>query len=149
MRTVEERFWSKVNKNGPIPPHRPDLGPCWIWTAGHIGPGYGSFRDGVMVLAHAVSARWAGKPLAPDQEWDHLCRQRPCVNPCHLEAVTHRENIRRGDSIAALSMNASEFKCGHSKKSEHAVQRGDGRGAYCRTCKVARNRVRREGRRAA
>lgn len=150
MRTVEERFWPKVRKE--VTERVAGLGPCWIWAAGRIGPGYGWFWPGNGVsptgqksstLAHAFSARLAGKHLPPGHEWDHLCRQRPCVNPDHLEAVSHRENIRRGVGIVALAMQSTVFVCGHGKDSEHTAQRGDGRGVYCRTCKVTRNRARR------
>lgn len=41
--TLEERFWSKVDRNGPVPEHRPDLGPCWLWTAYVDAHGYGVF----------------------------------------------------------------------------------------------------------
>jgi hypothetical protein len=39
--TPSERFWAKVDKNGPIPAYRPDLGPCWLWTASKRADGYG------------------------------------------------------------------------------------------------------------
>src|SRR5687767_3489091 len=49
------RFWAKVNKNGPIPEHRPDLGPCWLWTAA-LTKGYGQFRlNGRMVYAYTFA----------------------------------------------------------------------------------------------
>jgi len=41
--TLEDRFWAKVDKNGPVPAHRPELGPCWIWTAARFKRGYGKF----------------------------------------------------------------------------------------------------------
>ena len=40
---LEDRFWAKVDKNGPVPAHRPELGPCWIWTAARFKRGYGKF----------------------------------------------------------------------------------------------------------
>lgn len=44
-RTIEERFWAKVDKNGPMPEGRPDLGPCWLWTAAKIHCPYGHAFD--------------------------------------------------------------------------------------------------------
>jgi hypothetical protein len=70
---------------------------CWEWTAAKIPNGYGIFWDGSRpMLAH----RWAYEqfvgPIPICLELDHLCRKRDCVNPIHLEPVTHRENGRRG-----------------------------------------------------
>ena len=73
---------------------------CWNWTAALTGVGYGNFMfpDG-NVLAH----RWSyvnigGSELVPKLVIDHLCRNRACVNPDHLEQVTNRENCLRGES---------------------------------------------------
>lgn len=144
--TMEERFWSKVRKEEDE--RDPGLGPCWIW-AGYINPvdGYGYFQTGdrpspggypTPTQAHIVSARLAGKPLPDGREWDHFCRQRPCVNPGHLEATTHRENVRRGLGLAANYMEQTTHKCGHPKGNEHSYIRPDGKGSHCRTCSLAR-----------
>jgi hypothetical protein len=100
----EERFWQKVNKNGPIPTHRPELGPCWLWT-GNAPPrlGYGLFwLDGTKIGAHVASYRLLVGPMPPGKELDHLCRVQLCVKsivdsfgPEHLEPVTHRVNMER------------------------------------------------------
>lgn len=86
-------FWAKVNKDGPVPEHRPDLGPCWLWTGAKQSLGYGTIGGGTdKMLAHHVLV---GKP-PKGLEYDHLCRIRNCVRPDHLELVTHAENVRRG-----------------------------------------------------
>src|ERR1022692_921762 len=96
----EARFWSKVNKDGPVSDHAPTLGPCWLWTE-PLGEGYGHFVvDGKILPAH----RWAYihfvEAIPPGMEPDHLCRVRACVNfESHLEPVTRRENVRRGLSF--------------------------------------------------
>jgi hypothetical protein len=102
---VADRFWPKVNKNGPVPEYRPDLGPCWLWTgAGGAGRkgyqkyGHMSFekRNGKWrhEYAHRVSYLLAHGRL-PENDIDHLCRNTMCVNPSHIEDVTTRENIFR------------------------------------------------------
>jgi HNH endonuclease len=91
-----ERFWAKINKGGPIPEHRSDLGPCWLWTAA-TNYGYGVFRiDRRSIYAHRYAYELLVGPIPDGLQLDHLCRVPPCVNPTHLEPVTHRENILRG-----------------------------------------------------
>jgi hypothetical protein len=89
-----ERFWPQVDFDGP--------GGCWLWTGQANKGGYGAFSVGSRydgnrrgVRAH----RWAYEalvgPIPEGLQLDHLCRNPPCVNPAHLEPVTHAENMRR------------------------------------------------------
>lgn len=98
----ERRFWAKIDKNGPVPAHRPGLGPCWIYT-GYIDrkTGYGQFGGGKGTnLPHRIAYQYTVGPIGKGLHIDHLCRVRACCNPAHLEPVTPRENIRRGDQGA-------------------------------------------------
>lgn len=72
--------------------------PCWQFT-GHLNPnGYGVIFDVKPMLAHRYAyMKWVG-PIPEGLELDHLCRVRHCVNPAHLEPVTHQENIKRGET---------------------------------------------------
>ena len=81
-----DRFWSKVSKTDG----------CWEWSAALDRNGYGAFRfEGRMRLAHRIS--WfLHHGSFPELQLDHLCRNRKCVNPAHLEPVTNRENTIRG-----------------------------------------------------
>jgi hypothetical protein len=105
---LSDRFWAKVNKNGPVPAHRPELGPCWLWTAGGNGAGYGKLwvtLEGRRRAPYAYQVAWellvGPRPIG--LEPDHLCRVPACVKvvadetgPAHIEYVTHRENVLRG-----------------------------------------------------
>lgn len=93
----EERFWIKVNKEGPIPINKPHLGCCWLWTAGLVRDGYGQFAWGKPYgyRAHIISYRLLIGNIPKSLELDHLCGIKNCVRPSHLEAVTHKVNMER------------------------------------------------------
>ena len=88
-RAPEERFWQKVERQNSA---------CWIWT-GFVGKdGYGRFNAGNNhpMLAHRFSYEKTVGAVPVGLELDHVCRNRRCVNPSHLEPVTRSENLRRG-----------------------------------------------------
>lgn len=98
------RFWECVDwqPNG-----------CWLWTAGKTGMGYGAIDvldakgwRNKKELAHRFSYELHKGPIPKGLTIDHLCRTKACVNPLHLEAVTHRENTRRGLGTYGSSRNA-------------------------------------------
>lgn len=94
----DSRFWSYVDKDGPVPRHRPDLGPCWIWTGSLNKAGYGNFgaSGAKTTLAHRWSYINFVGSIPKGLTIDHLCHVRACVNYIrHIEPVTQVENFRR------------------------------------------------------
>src|SRR3954469_283860 len=94
-RPLGDRFWSKVDKDGPIPKYCPDLGKCWVWTA-YSRKGYGRYRyKNETRLAYRLAYLERNGDIDLNLELDHLCRNPICVNPGHLDPVAGVENIRR------------------------------------------------------
>jgi hypothetical protein len=86
---LNERFWSKVDRNAD--------NECWPWKASLRMNGYGQFMlAGHNVAAHRLAYEMVVGPIPEGLDLDHLCRNRTCCNPAHLEPVTRRENARRG-----------------------------------------------------
>ncbi len=135
---LEDRLWRRVDKNGPIPEHRPDLGPCWVWT-GATTWGYGVIQRGRRgegtTGTHLVAYGLLVGPVPDGLELDHLCRNPPCCNPSHLEAVPHRVNILRGQSPAVVAFLSRTCKRGHDLDIEGRPLPGQPWRRDCRACK--------------
>lgn len=125
---VADRLWSRVDKSGD----------CWLWTGGWVNDGYGRInlggRGGRAVSVHRLAYELLVGPIPSGKELDHLCRNRACVNPAHLEPVDRRLNILRGVGWGAKNAQRASCKRGHPLLLDNLVPRSDGR-RECRTCK--------------
>lgn len=86
---------------------------CWLW-GGHVARnGYARTKvSGRSVMAHRASYELFVGPIPEGLVLDHKCRNRCCVNPAHLEPVTSRENLIRGETLARSNAEKTHCKCG-------------------------------------
>lgn len=150
---ARERFWAKVDKNGPLPDRSDPLvaapaTPCWIWTAArHVDTGYGVFvadkrdRIGKTPAAHRISYMELVGPIAHGDQIDHLCRVRACINPDHLEAVPQRVNLIRGAGWAGEKARTTHCPSGHEYNTKNTYTLGTSRS--CRECHRLRENAKR------
>lgn len=133
MRPPEERFWEKVRKTD---------GGCWTWMASRSAAGYGTFNLGRRgegyALAHRYSYELARGPIPDGLDLDHLCRNRACVNPDHLEPVTPWVNMLRGELPSMQVLRSGRCMRGHKMDAENTYVHPKTGQRQCRSCKRLR-----------
>jgi hypothetical protein len=131
---LEQKFWSNVDKNGPIPTHAPKLGRCWMWTGCDSANGYGRFNIG---STHSQAHRWIYEQIngsIGDLDCCHHCDNRKCVRPSHLFAGTRMDNMRDcSEKGRFFKQGLTHCKHGHLFDEENTRIRTDGN-RQCRKC---------------
>lgn len=114
-----ERFWSKIDKNGPISEFNPALGPCWVWVTKEVD-GYVYFypKGEKAVSIHKYAYTLVKGEIPEGYHVDHLCMVRRCANPDHLEVVTPKVNNQRE---AAAQPTRTHCKRGHELSEENCL----------------------------
>lgn len=110
-RTLEQRLFSKrhIDDNG-----------CWNWIGSLCNKGYAQIQVNLQILmVHRASYELFIGPISGGMTLDHLCKNKRCFNPTHLEQVTNRENILRGNNRAAQQARQTHCKNGHKFNSEN------------------------------
>lgn len=126
----QEKFWLKVYP----------VGDCWEWMGSRLPNGYGHcVLDGVYFPSYRMAYELAVGPIPLGLEIDHLCRNRACVRPSHLEVVDHRTNILRGDTFAARQAKQTHCLRGHELSGDNLITRKNHRS--CKTCRRAQGRM--------
>lgn len=136
---LAERLWSGAVADGTG---------CWPWQRSRDPSGYGriqvggrSTNGGRLLGAHRIAYKLVKGPIPEGLQIDHLCRNRRCINPDHLEAVTMRENTLRGFGVAACHARQTHCKRGHPFD-EANTDRGEAGRRRCRICTRLRVRAR-------
>ncbi len=129
------------------------IGDCWVWTGGRNRNGYGHLRwEGREQYVHRLAHQYLIGPIPETCTVDHVqsrgCAHRACWNPAHLEAVPHRENVLRGDTIPARNLTKTHCPYGHPYIGENLYVRKNG-SRECRICCRTRNQARAEAQRIA
>ena len=132
--TPQERFASKyvVTPDG-----------CWEWVASRSSTGYGTFYAGQgrgSVMAHRWSYEQRTGSLPSHLDLDHLCRNRACVNPDHLEPVTTSENLLRGANVGKSNLRKTHCPKGHPYSEENTYTPPSRPNRLCRACRRDRRR---------
>lgn len=114
---------------------------CWLWLGTLAAGGYGTVsvpgrEKGAKTQAHRASYEAFVGPIPAGLEIDHMCKVRSCVNPRHLRAVTHRENLMASDTITRRAAMATHCPAGHPYFGDNLIQR-KGHGRECRICMLA------------
>lgn len=123
--TTLERFTRKIDTSGE----------CWNWTANKSPKGYGQFKIAARnVPAHRMAYELFVGPVPAGLVVDHLCRNRGCVRPDHLEPVTSRENTLRGVTLAASQVSRTHCPRGHEYAGGNLRLSLGGRRRHCRAC---------------
>lgn len=138
--TPEQRiaaFWSKVNKNGSVPQHRPELGQCWEWIAGKNQDGYGEFSvEKKLTRANRYSWIMTNGEIEGDLCVLHCCDNPSCVNPSHLFLGTKGQNNKDRHAKGRTNVPKGEAN-GRSKFTRELIE-------YVRRCYSQGNITQRE-----
>lgn len=119
-----ERFWLKVNKDGPVPPHRQELGPCWIWTGAADDRGYGQIQEGGRrgrrLKAHRVSFALHNGPLEDSVFVCHHCDNPSCVRDSHLFTGSAADNSQDAAAKGRLVFQMHPERCPRGERASGA-----------------------------
>ena len=125
--SIDERFWQKVKVGSPES--------CWLWQANKSRGGYGKFflAGRGNIYAHRFAYELAVGPIPKGMQIDHLCRNRACVNPDHMESVSSKTNTLRGTNSAAGNARKTHCLRGHAFTEANTYLHAGSR--LCRQCR--------------
>ncbi len=123
LQTLEKRFWKKVVKSD-------DPNGCWLWIGAKAANGYGIMRKPgkVQQVAHRTSYELLVGPIPEDLTIHHICKNKLCINPAHLVALTHYEHVHLHHP------SKTHCKWGHPFDRKNTNIRKTNGERRCRTC---------------
>src|SRR3990167_1195949 len=130
---IAARFWAKVDVGSDSA--------CWNWTGTLTKTGYGHFSvaPGRLVYSHRVAYEILVAPAPVGfEQLDHLCRNRACCNPKHMEAVSLRVNVLRGISVSATNSAKTHCPAGHDLAGDNLYLKPRPNGKFARVCLICR-----------
>lgn len=115
---------------------------CWEWRGTDDGRGYGVINvEKIPYKAHRISFQLFYGHISPNLQVDHLCKNKRCVNPKHLELVTSQTNNLRSNSSSGVNARKTHCKNGHELGGENVYPSSIKRGfRMCKTCSLTRAR---------
>lgn len=126
---LPDRFKEKIDTNQNTE--------CWLWTGAKQSDGYGVVgHENKIYLAHRKIYEILVGKIPEGLELDHKCRNRSCVNPAHLEPVTHKENVLRGKSPSAKNSIKTHCNNGHKFTDENTANPKNKKGVVYRRCRI-------------
>lgn len=129
--SVEVAFWKRVDVQ--------TAAECWVWKGSLWVKGYGRFYHKSLgrkaIRAHRMAYILSRGPIPTGLVIDHLCRNRLCMNPAHMEIVTNKENVLRGIGPTAMRKRKTHCIRGHELAGENVVVRPTG-ARRCKVCQV-------------
>jgi HNH endonuclease len=145
MRVIDDKLLQRLLAKCVIEPNG-----CWSWT-GATQKGYGALRvggkNGRTLRAYRLLYELHVGPISDGLELDHLCRNKLCINPAHLEPVTHQENMIRADAGKKTgALNRAKTHCANGHPYDDINTYWDSRGdRACRACKREWRRINKLG----
>src|SRR6266581_3341479 len=133
--SLMDRFWSRVDVR--------DVAACWSWLAGRATAGYGVVWTGRCVeLAHRLAYQLTVGPIPDGLVIDHLCSNKVCCNPSHMEPVSRGENRARAPLAGVAELHAAQDRCINGHEFTRISDRGErlpGRARLNRVCRECAN----------
>ena len=138
-----ERFWAKIDKHGPLPEQKPELGPCWIWIGAGKNDGYGNLKIKERYYqAHRVAFFLYNQRLPPPGLFVlHKCDRRRCCNPLHLEEGSHALNMEQAKERGRMAKGERHSSVLHPESVPRGENHSDRKSTRLNSSHIQKSRM--------